>query len=196
MKTFCMDEKIAEVRVGKLAASAASLLVALVAVPAFMVLSIVLPYAQDPQIRVGDLKVYIFLYIFLFLLLHELLLAFAFFYFGGVPYKKIKLGFEKVFVPYLHCNAPMEVRTYRICMLFPLLFAGSLTLIWLLISPAIWTAYFLGITVALCVGDLWVSLKLRGFDNRLLVQPHPSEIGCDVFTHDAGDTLDGRDSKV
>jgi hypothetical protein len=66
--------------------------------------------------------------------------------------------------------------------LLPLWITGGLSLTALLAFPTDGLAILAGITVAGCVGDVWLVARLRGRADDLLVQDSPSEIGCDVLS--------------
>jgi hypothetical protein len=103
-------------------------------------------------------------------------------FFAKARIRDIKFGVMwRALMPFCHCKIPITLYAYRRMALVPLIVMGLGTAIWLLISPNDWVALLTGLTVAACVGDVWMVSKLRSFAGQSLVQDCPSEIGCDVL---------------
>jgi len=118
----------------------------------------------------------------LLVVVHELLHAFAFYYWGNISFKDIRLGFNwKKFVAYCRCLAPVKIWMLRIILLLPLFFTVPIAFVVLLLYPSAWTVILISSTISVCMGDLLMIIELRRFDGYLLVKDHPSESLCEIF---------------
>ena len=115
------------------------------------------------------------------IVVHEALHAVGMVRFGKVSWHDIRFGFTwRALMPYCHCTVPLSIHAYRLMGLLPLWTTGAVTLALLLVFPSDWLGLITGVTLAACVGDVWLVAKLRRFPKDWLVQDSPSEIGCDV----------------
>jgi hypothetical protein len=176
-------QKIADVRVNKLAMNVVAVVVCLPVCAATLILARVLPHHVKPApwhaLAAG-------LWLILLIFVHEGLHAIALMHFSKLPRHTFKFGILwKALTPYCHCTVPVNIQAYRRMGFFPLYVTGSASLLLLLIYPADVVGLMTGLTWAVCIGDVWLMLKLRKFPDQVLVQDHPSEIGCDIFAGDA-----------
>ncbi len=172
-------EKIAEVRLPKLAVNVVAVPLAVAIGVGFTFVAMSLPHAVAVAPR--DAWLYV-VYVIVVAVVHEAMHAFATVRWGKAPVRAIKFGFNwKGLMPYCHCRVPMEMRAYRVTSLFPLFVTGPVAVLVMLAYPAFWTAAAAAVTLVACVGDVWAYLKLRRFDKGLLVLDHPTEPGCDVY---------------
>jgi hypothetical protein len=178
--------EVVKIRVGKLAANIVGNLLAVLLCAAAIVLAHKLPhYSRHITLH----RVLASLGYFAALVpVHESLHAIGLMTFGKVPWRDIRFGVVwRALMPYCHCTVPITIRAYRRMALTPLVVMGLGTLGWLLLSPDDLVALLTGLTLAVCVGDVWMVLKMRGFNDPLLVRDSPSEIGCDIFPPAAAD---------
>jgi hypothetical protein len=118
--------------------------------------------------------------------LHEVIHAIGLVIFAGVSRSNIKFGvLWYAMAPYCHCKVPIRVAAYRRMALLPLWITGGASLVALLIYPTDVLGLFAGVTIAGCVGDVWLVVKVRRFADDLWIQDSPTEIGCDVLSSSA-----------
>lgn len=115
-------------------------------------------------------------------LVHELLHGLSWMYFGGMPYRTIRYGFQwKTLTPYAHCSEPMPVQPYRISAAMPGILLGLVPAFMGIATGQVQVFYFgLFFTLA-AAGDaliLWMIRKVEA-DNRVV--DHPSRAGCYVI---------------
>lgn len=117
------------------------------------------------------------------LTVHELLHAFAFFYWGKAPLRSIKFGLDrKAQMPYCHCLIPVKMMTFRIVLLSSLIGTGLLTLLGLLIYPSGWMATVTAIAFGGCATDIYVFITTRRFNKDVIVTGHPEvRFGYQIF---------------
>jgi hypothetical protein len=117
------------------------------------------------------------------IVVHEALHAAALIWFSKLPLRVFKFGVNwKALMPYCHCRVPVPIRAYRLMGMFPLYVTGTISLVALLLVPADWLAIVTGVTIGACIGDLWIIAGLWKFPGDVLVQDHPTEIGCDIYS--------------
>ncbi len=164
--------KIAEVRVNKLAANIIGTLLTVLFCVICLSLAHALPhYKALVEWQAGALLVCLVM----LLPVHELLHGVGLSLFARVSWSSIKFGVMwRAMMPYCHCTVPIPVAAYRRMALLPLWITGSASLAALLAFPTDGFAILAGVTVAACVGDVWMVAKLRGFADDLLVQDSPS----------------------
>lgn len=179
-----MHTKIAEVRVNKAAANIICIVLTTVLSIAGVGISVVLPH----HIQFAEWHVWALFGCFVVLLpVHEALHALGLIAFAGVRWENIRFGVMwDALMPYCQCLVPISVRAYRRMVLLPLLVTGSISIAALLAFPAIWLGAFAGVAVAACVGDVWIVIKLRSFEDTHLALDSSTEIGCDILSADAG----------
>ena len=172
--------KIAEVRVNKLAANIVGTLLLIVSCVAGVWLARLLPHYSAPA---GWHAVALIVSVIVLFPVHEALHAVGLVRLAGVSWSHIRFGMMwRALMPYCHCMVPISVRAYRRMALLPLLVTGIVTVTALLFYPTDWLGLLTGCTVASCVGDVWMIVRLRRFSDGCLVQDSPSEIGCDVYS--------------
>jgi hypothetical protein len=174
------DSKIGEVRVGKLAANMLSCLLTVLFCAAGVAIAHVLPH----HIPDATWNLFAFLAsVVVLVVVHEALHGVGLLKYAKVSRRDIRFGFMwRGLVPYCHCKVPISVGAYRRMALLPLWVTGTTTFVLLLLFPADWLGLLAGISVAACVGDVWLVARLRRFSSDLFVQDSPSEIGCDVYS--------------
>jgi hypothetical protein len=172
-------DKCGEVHLNKLAVNLVSVPIAVVVYGAFVCVGFGLRDRGVPFD--SDLWIAIVLIVVL-TVLHEGLHGLAAILWGGLQVKDLKMGiFWKAMMPYCHYKLPLTIKTYRRVTMLPLYVTGLIGCLLILAHPRLWSALFAATAVSICVGDVWVFLKLRRFDEHMLVRDHPSEVGCDVF---------------
>lgn len=168
-----------EVRVGKLAANVVGLAGGIPVLAAFVLIAYVMPHSARPF----DVDIWILLVLLLPLVVaHEALHGLAARLWAGLRLKEMKFGVHwKGLSPYCHYRAALTLKAYRRVTLFPLMITGIASVLIMLMYPSLWSGLFAGTAVAICVGDVWLFLKLKKFDENLLVRDHPTETGCDLL---------------
>jgi len=116
------------------------------------------------------------------ILVHEAIHGLAWAYFGGLPLRRIRFGFQvSTLTPYAHALDPMPVRGYRIGAILPALLLGGLPFVVGALIGSPLPALFGVIFAFAAGGDLLVLWLIRSVDARALVQDHPSRAGCIVL---------------
>ena len=175
---------IAEVRVSKLAVNIVGTFLTVLLCVAGVLFAHLLPHYSD----FDDWQAFLFLVCLIILIpVHEALHALGLLVFARISLSKLRFGVMwRALIPYCHCTVPIHVAAYRRMALLPLWITGTGSFIALTIFPTDGLGILAGVTVAACIGDVWVVAKLRRFADDLLVQDHPSEIGCDVLSSTTG----------
>ena len=75
----------------------------------------------------------------------------------------------------------MRNRAYRLTALFPFYLLGGTVSVAFLAYPTLWLAFLLGLTIAACLGDFWMVILLRKYDDGAYVRDAKGEPGCDIF---------------
>jgi hypothetical protein len=116
--------------------------------------------------------------------LHEFIHGFTWVLFGGKPLSDIKFGFQwKSLAPYAHLKVPVTANAYRAGAVMPALLQGVLPYILGLVNGWGWfTALGIFFIVA-AGGDLVVLWILRKVNGGALVEDHPTQAGCYVYTN-------------
>ncbi len=117
--------------------------------------------------------------IFAGIVVHELIHGITWSMFAKKGFRSMKFGvLWKSFTPYCHCTEPLRVGHYITGALMPALVLGIVPLVISLIKGNILVFSF-GIFFTLAAGgDFLIVSMLRKVDAGLLVQDHPSKIGC------------------
>jgi hypothetical protein len=174
-----LETKVVEVRVNKLAANIVGILLTILFCALGVGFAHLLPYYTA---FAGWHLVALLVSMILLTPIHEALHAVGLARFAGVSRRQIRFGMMwRALMPYCHCTVPISVRAYRRMIMLPLIGTGLATVIPLLFFPADWLGLLTGVTVAACVGDVWMFAKMRRFGGALLVKDSPTEIGCDVY---------------
>lgn len=114
-------------------------------------------------------------------LFHEMLHALGWAYFGRLPLRRIRFGFHvRTMTPYAHAVDPMPARAYRLGAVLPALLLGALPYILGTSLGSLALALFGTVHIFAAAGDLLVLWLMRNVDARVLVQDHPSRVGCTV----------------
>jgi hypothetical protein len=172
--------KIAEVRVNKTRTNIAALLLTLALCAAGLGLARLLPHHRPPTLSQAHLLLVL---IAVLVPVHEGLHALGLLLFGRVSWQHIRFGVMwHALMPYCACTIPIPIPAYRRMALLPLQVTGALALIALFIFPSDVLGLFVGITLATCIGDVCIVLKLRPFSDNLLAFDSPTEIGCDIYS--------------
>jgi hypothetical protein len=174
------NTKIAEVRVNKLAANSLGVLLTIGFCIAGVFIARALPhYRAFAEWHAIPLVVALII----LLPIHEAIHALGLVIFARVAWCNIRFGIMwHALMPYCHCTALISVAAYRRMALLPLWITGAASLVALLVFPTDVLGFFSGVTVGACVGDLWMVARLRRFEDHLLVQDSPTDIGCDVLS--------------
>ena len=104
---------------------------------------------------------------------------------GGKPIKDLKFGFQwKSLTPYAYMREPIPLRAYRWGAIMPAILLGFIPYVTgLLIGSPFWTLY--GWLFILAAGaDFVILWLLRNEGGDVLVQDHPSRVGCFVIQDD------------
>ena len=174
------NNQVTKVRVNKLMANIVCGLLTVLLCAGFIGLARLLPHYSSSVAASHALAA--LAAIVCLMVVHEALHALGMVRFGKVSWHDIRFGFMwRALMPYCHCAVPLSMHACRRMALLPLWVTGAVTLTFLLLFPSDWVGLITGITLASCVGDVWLVSKLRRFPDDWLVQDSPSEIGCDVF---------------
>ena len=113
--------------------------------------------------------------------LHEMIHALGWACFGRVPLRRIRFGFHaRTMTPYAHAVDPMPARAYRLGGVLPALVLGALPYVIGTSLGSLPIAFFGMVYIFAAGGDLLVLWLMRKVDGRVLVQDHPSRVGCTV----------------
>ncbi len=113
--------------------------------------------------------------------LHEGLHALAMRLAGGVPWRSISFGARwHEGAVYVHTDAPMTVRAYRIVLATPALVLGLLPAAAGLATGSGWLTVYGWIMLASALGDVAMLRHLRPLPPDALVRDHPEAVGCQV----------------
>ena len=172
--------KLAEVRLNKVIMNVVGLVLTIALCAAAVGVAWLLPHHAPVSDRDMTLMLLGFVVLVPF---HEALHALAAIRWGGVTFKEnIRFGvLWSALTPYCHCNVPISIKAYRRVALLPLWITGGIAVLALFVFPSFGLAILTGVTLAACVGDVWIYWKLRCFPADVLVQDHRSEVGCDIF---------------
>ncbi len=175
-------QKCGQVRLNKLVLNLVAVPICLLVLIVFVCVAFVLRDRGSPF----ESRLWLFLvFVMPFAVLHELLHGWAAVLWGGLRMKHIRFGIHwKALIPYCHYTLPLSIKGYRRVTLFPLYVTGAISVALMLVAPKLWSAMLAATAVSTCIGDIWIFLKLRRFDEASMVNDHPSEIGCDIFRND------------
>jgi len=121
------------------------------------------------------------------IVLHEVLHGLGYRTWGKLGWDGIRFGLSlKGVMLYCHARRPMPLKAYRRSLLLPVIVTGLLPATLLVWFPYLWLALYCGLMVGAGAGDLLVLAHLRGIGGDLLVQDHPSEVGCRVYEFGTG----------
>ena len=118
--------------------------------------------------------------------LHELIHGFTWSLLGGKPISALHFGFKwKSLTPYAHMREPIPLHAYRWGAIMPVILLGFIPYgTGLLLGSPFWILYgWLFILAA--GGDLVIVWLLRNESGDVLVQDHPSRVGCLVIQEDS-----------
>ena len=115
------------------------------------------------------------------MVLHEVLHGLGYRVWGKLGWDDMRFGISfKGLMLYCHAKRPMALKAYRRSLSLPVLVTGFLPSVLLVWFPRLWLILYCGLMVGAGAGDLMVLARLRGMDGNVLVQDHPSEVGCYV----------------
>lgn len=128
-------------------------------------------------------KLYIFVpALLLGVLLHEIIHAASWKYFGSIPWKQIRLGFQwKTITPYAHCKEPVKAKVYRIGTIAPSIILGFLPSILAIITGDGLLITFGFIFIVAAGGDFLILWLIRKVNKNDLIEDHPRRAGCFVL---------------
>lgn len=133
---------------------------------------------------------YLFIALFLTgIVLHEFIHGLGWKIFGKQPWSKIKFGFNAKFLtPFAHCKEPVTAKAYRAGAAAPAIILGFIPVL-IGIITGIGSVYFFGLifTVAAC-GDFLILWLIRNVDDNAMVEDHPENTGCYVYTSSNDET--------
>lgn len=117
------------------------------------------------------------------IVLHEGLHAIGWIVFGKLPFSRVRFGFKlRALTPYAHLRGPVQLKTYRIGILLPLLLLGLPPyLLGIILGRSAFMLYGLFFILA-AGGDLLVLWLLRGLPENTWVEDHPTRAGCWVYS--------------
>jgi hypothetical protein len=111
---------------------------------------------------------------------HEGIHALTWMWLGKIPKEHIKFGVKQL-TPYTHCEVPIPSRVYRVGAIMPAVIQGFLPYLIGLSTGQGWFTAF-GLTFIFAAGGdyliLWI---LRGVKPDVMVEDHPSRVGCYVY---------------
>lgn len=110
---------------------------------------------------------------------HELLHGLTWGYFSKNKWRSISFGMKwKWLAPYTHCNELMKVGHYRLGALMPLNVLGLTPWVLGIVLGHGFLAVFGSVFTFAAIGDIMIAYKIRNVPSHLLVQDHPSKLGC------------------
>ncbi|MDB9528969.1 DUF3267 domain-containing protein [Oscillatoria sp. CS-180] len=123
--------------------------------------------------------------IFVGVILHELIHGLAWKFFGNKPSNVIKYGVAwKVLTPYAHCQETIDVGAYKLGVVMPGVLLGLVpALLGILTSNSLLLTFGLFFTLA-AGGDILILWLLRNVEAGVLVEDHPTRMGCYVINSD------------
>lgn len=117
------------------------------------------------------------------IVIHELIHGAFWSFFAKNGYKSIRFGIVwKVLSPYCHCREHLLVKEYIIGAIMPAIILGLLPTVYSIIYDS-FEIFAFGIFFTLAAGgDIILIYLLRNEKMNSIVQDHPSEVGCYVYT--------------
>ena len=133
--------------------------------------------------RISDLLLWTLPFLIGGIILHELIHGVCFSIFSGKPLSFIKYGFDrKTFTPYAHCKTPISASAYKIGALMPAIVLGFAPYIISLFTGNIYLFMFGTFFTTAACGDFIIFWIIRNIDNSSLVEDHPSNAGCYIYS--------------
>ncbi len=158
-----------------------SLCVAVISAIMSGALMLMLPYG-DPEILVGDLKVYIILLPVPIFLVRDFLKIIAFLLFGDTRLNRIIFAYPFAGSGiFSRPNHLLRINAYKSCLIFLAVVTIVIACLSLLIYPSLWTVFLVGMTIGWSVGDVWLLYRLKDMKSEYFVRVRASEIGCDIY---------------
>jgi hypothetical protein len=99
---------------------------------------------------------------------------------GKIPKENIKFGVKSL-SPYTHCDVPLPARVYRSGAIMPALVQGLLPYAVGLSTGIGWLSAFGLMYIFAAGGDMLILWMLRGVKADVMVEDHPSRVGCYVY---------------
>ena len=169
--------------ISMLKAQSASLPFGLVAVVEFLIFialhgfepikaasDILLPWYFFPMFAVG-------------IVLHELIHGFAWMFAGKLSFKQMKFGFQvKTITPYAHCTVAIKKSAYVFGTVMPAIVLGIIPFFVSLVNGNGWIFLFSVLFTFAAVGDFLIIWLIRSVPWNALVEDHPENAGCYVYT--------------
>lgn len=117
------------------------------------------------------------------IVLHELIHGLSWMFAGKLSFKQMKFGFQvKTLTPYAHCTVAIKKSAYIFGTIMPAIILG---LVPFFISLANRNGWFLIVGVLFtfaAVGDFLIVWLIRTVQWNALVEDHPENAGCYVYT--------------
>lgn len=115
-------------------------------------------------------------------IIHELIHGVTWVYFGRKPLSAVKFGLQwKTITPYAHLKEPIRINPYRIGAFMPGFILGILPYILSLVLGNSDLFWFSIIHTTAAGGDWLVLWLIRNVKSGMLVEDHPSRVGCYVL---------------
>lgn len=116
------------------------------------------------------------------LIVHELIHGLTWRFLGNKPSSAIKYGVNwKALMLYAHCKEPMDVGAYKLGVAMPGVLLGLLpAFLGILTSNSLFLTFGLFFTLV-AGGDILILWLLRKVEAGMLVEDHPTRIGCYVI---------------
>ncbi len=119
---------------------------------------------------------------FLSVIVHELLHAIGYWLVGGAPLSRIKFGFSwQGFVPYTHCDEPLQTTAYRVSVALPGVFLGVLPGLFGVAFQQPLLVMWASLMLLAAGGDAAVLWAVRKVSSTARVLDHPKKVGCQVL---------------
>ena len=118
------------------------------------------------------------------IIVHELIHAITWIYFGEKKKEQIKFGVNwKTLTPYVHCNEPMDITSYRWGAAAPGIVLGVIPyLVGLIVQNPLLAIFGLFFCFA-ASGDAIILWILRKVEKGKMVEDHPKNAGCYVIDY-------------
>jgi hypothetical protein len=111
---------------------------------------------------------------------HEGIHGLTWLWLGKIPKENIKFGVKSL-TPYTHCDVPLPACVYRAGAMMPALIQGLLPYAVGLGTGIGWLSAFGLVYIFAAGGDILILWILRGVKADVMVEDHPSRVGCYVY---------------
>lgn len=134
-------------------------------------------YINDGNINY-DIGWVFFVLLILLLFVHELLHGFAFAFFGKVPIRSIKYGYNiKKIIAYCTCDVPVNKNAYFIVAIFPLLITSVIPAFFVLNMGRLDAVLFVSLAFVFSIGDIVMAMEILRLPKKSKIIDCPNDAG-------------------